>query len=61
MRQIFYQAMQRMKPRMSVYDQALFWCIIMLLTIGLVMVYSSSIAMAEVDKDTGFKSKKAKS
>ncbi len=56
MRQIFYQAMQRMKPRMSVYDQALFWCIIMLLTIGLVMVYSSSIAMAEVDKDTGFKS-----
>ncbi|WP_084282497.1 putative lipid II flippase FtsW [Deefgea rivuli] len=56
MRQIFYQAMKRMKPTMSAYDQALFWCIVMLLTIGLVMVYSSSIAMAEVDKDTGFKS-----
>jgi len=56
MRQIFYQAMKRMKPTMSAYDQALFWGIIMLLTIGLVMVYSSSIAMAEVDKDTGFKS-----
>lgn len=56
MRQIFYQAMKRMKPTMSSYDQALFWCVVMLLTIGLVMVYSSSIAMAEVDKDTGFKS-----
>ncbi len=56
MRQIFYQAMKRMKPTMSAYDQLLFWCIVMLLTIGLVMVYSSSIAMAEVDKDTGFKS-----
>ncbi|AMC37123.1 cell division protein FtsW [Janthinobacterium sp. B9-8] len=41
---------------MASYDQALFWCITLLLTIGLVMVYSSSIAMAEVDKDTGFRS-----
>jgi cell division protein FtsW len=56
MRQIFYQAMKKMKPTMSAYDQALFWCIILLLTIGLVMVYSSSIAMAEVDKDTGLRS-----
>ncbi|MGL6040443.1 MAG: putative lipid II flippase FtsW [Deefgea sp.] len=56
MRQIFYQAIKRMRPTMSAYDQALFWCIVLLLTIGLVMVYSSSIAMAEVDKDTGFKS-----
>ncbi|WP_282099272.1 FtsW/RodA/SpoVE family cell cycle protein [Deefgea sp. CFH1-16] len=56
MRQILYQAMQRMKPKMSAYDRGLFWCITLLLTIGLVMVYSSSIAMAEVDKDTGFNS-----
>lgn len=56
MRQIFYQAIKRMKPTMSAYDQALFWCIVLLLTIGLVMVYSSSIAMAEVDKDTDFNS-----
>ncbi|MEK7661598.1 MAG: putative peptidoglycan glycosyltransferase FtsW, partial [Pseudomonadota bacterium] len=48
--------MKKMKPTMSAYDQALFWCVVLLLTIGLVMVYSSSIAMAEVDKDTGFKS-----
>ena len=56
MRQIFYQAMKRMKPTMSAYDHALFWSVVLLLTIGLVMVYSSSIAMAEVDKDTGFNS-----
>ncbi|QLI81152.1 putative lipid II flippase FtsW [Chitinibacter fontanus] len=56
MRQIFYQAMRRMKPTMSSYDQALFWCVTLLLSIGLVMVYSASIAMAEVDKDTGFRS-----
>ncbi|WP_288841699.1 putative lipid II flippase FtsW [uncultured Deefgea sp.] len=56
MRQILYQAMQRMKPKMSAYDRGLFWCVTLLLTIGLVMVYSSSIAMAEVDKDTGFNS-----
>lgn len=56
MRQIFYQAMKKMKPTMSSYDLGLFWCVVLLLSIGLVMVYSSSIAMAEVDKDTGFRS-----
>ncbi|WP_081686911.1 putative lipid II flippase FtsW [Chitinilyticum litopenaei] len=56
MRHIFYQAMKRLKPTMSAYDQALLWCVVLLLAIGLVMVYSSSIAMAEVDKDTGFRS-----
>ncbi|WP_231743279.1 putative lipid II flippase FtsW [Janthinobacterium sp. B9-8] len=56
MRQLFSQAIKRLRPNMASYDQALFWCITLLLTIGLVMVYSSSIAMAEVDKDTGFRS-----
>ncbi|WP_410500005.1 putative lipid II flippase FtsW [Chitinibacter sp. S2-10] len=56
MRQIFYQAMRRMKPTMNSYDLALFWCVVLLLSIGLVMVYSASIAMAEVDKDTSFRS-----
>ena len=37
----------------STYDQAVVWITLVLLTIGLVMVYSSSIAMAEGDKDTG--------
>ncbi|MCX7205791.1 MAG: putative lipid II flippase FtsW [Proteobacteria bacterium] len=56
MRQLFSQAIKKLRPNMAAYDQALFWCITLLLTMGLVMVYSSSIAMAEVDKDTGFRS-----
>ncbi|WP_308446435.1 putative lipid II flippase FtsW [Chitinimonas sp. BJYL2] len=38
------------------YDQSLVWSVLLLLAIGLVMVYSASIAAAEVDKDTGFRS-----
>ena len=38
------------------YDQALFWVSILLLAFGLVMVYSSSIAIAEADKHTGYQS-----
>jgi len=53
---LFYQALQKVKPSMSVYDQALTWAVVLLLAIGLVMVYSASIAMAEVDKDTGYRS-----
>ncbi|WP_432723019.1 putative lipid II flippase FtsW [Jeongeupia wiesaeckerbachi] len=56
MKAIFYRALKRIRPSMAAYDQALLWCVLLLLTIGLVMVYSSSIAMAEVDKDTGFRS-----
>ena len=36
------------------YDQALLWASMILLAIGLVMVYSSSIALAEADKYTGY-------
>ena len=35
------------------YDQILLWVTFILLGIGLVMVYSSSIAIAEADKDVG--------
>jgi cell division protein FtsW len=35
------------------YDQALLWVTLILLGIGLVMVYSASIALAEADKNTG--------
>ena len=35
------------------YDQILLWVIFILLGLGLVMVYSSSIAIAEADKDVG--------
>ena len=35
------------------YDQALLWVTLILLAIGLVMVYSASIALSEADKYTG--------
>ncbi|KPC52223.1 putative lipid II flippase FtsW [Amantichitinum ursilacus] len=56
MKQIFYQALKRVRPSMASYDKALLWCTLLLLAFGLVMVYSASIAQAEVDKDTGFRS-----
>ncbi|MDD2833890.1 MAG: putative lipid II flippase FtsW [Methylotenera sp.] len=34
----------------AIYDQALLWVVLILLGLGLVMVYSSSIAIAEADK-----------
>ena len=37
----------------SSYDQALLWVSLILLAIGLVMVYSASIALSEADKYTG--------
>ncbi len=46
----------RQRPAMLGYDQSLVWSVLLLLAIGLVMVYSASIAAAEVDKDTGFRS-----
>jgi cell division protein FtsW len=38
------------------YDQGLLWVSLLLLGIGLVMVYSASIALAEADKATGHQS-----
>jgi len=38
---------------MHVYDASLAWAALLLLAIGVVMVYSSSIAMAEVSNHTG--------
>jgi len=46
----------RDKITSSTYDQALLWVTLILLAIGLVMVYSSSIALAEADKSTGHQS-----
>jgi cell division protein FtsW len=44
-------------PRtMLVYDASLAWAAILLLAIGLVMVYSASIAMAEASAHAGFRS-----
>ena len=35
-------------------DMTLFWSVVLLLSLGLVMVYSSSIAIAEADKFSGY-------
>lgn len=38
------------------YDQGLLWVVLCLLGIGLIMVYSASIAIAEADKGVGYNS-----
>ncbi|MBV8467361.1 MAG: putative lipid II flippase FtsW [Burkholderiales bacterium] len=52
---MFYNAIRR-RPSMLGYDQSLVWTVLLLLAVGLVMVYSASIASAEVDKQIGFRS-----
>jgi cell division protein FtsW len=47
---------QRMRYSTPTYDQGLLWVTLILLGIGLVMVYSSSIASAEADRATGYQS-----
>ena len=49
-------AMPRNPRTMPIYDASLAWCTLLLLAIGLVMVYSASIAMAEASAYTGFRS-----
>lgn len=44
---------QRLRGATPSYDQGLLWVTLLLLSLGLVMVYSSSIAAAEADKATG--------
>ena len=48
-------ALPRNPRTMLVYDASLAWAAILLLAIGLVMVYSASIAMAEASAHTGFR------
>jgi cell division protein FtsW len=49
-------ALPRHPRSMPIYDASLAWAAILLLAIGLVMVYSSSIVMAESSAHTGFRS-----
>lgn len=51
-----YMLSNRDKITAPTYDQVLLWVVLMLLGIGLVMVYSASIALAEADKATGHQS-----
>ena len=48
-------ALPRNPRTMLTYDASLAWAAILLLAIGLVMVYSASIAMAEASPHTGFR------
>jgi len=51
-----YMLSSRDKVSSPTYDQSLLWVTLILLGIGLVMVYSASIALAEADKATGHQS-----
>jgi len=51
-----YTLSSRDKISSPTYDQGLLWVTLILLGIGLVMVYSASIALAEADKATGHQS-----
>jgi cell division protein FtsW len=53
---MMYMLSSRDKMISPNYDQALLWVSLILLGIGLVMVYSASIALAEADKATGHQS-----
>jgi cell division protein FtsW len=48
-----YILSSRDKISTPTYDQGLLWIVLVLLGLGLVMVYSASIALAEADKATG--------
>ncbi|HEY8118748.1 MAG TPA: putative lipid II flippase FtsW [Methylophilaceae bacterium] len=50
---MMYMLSSRDKISSPSYDQALLWVTLILLGMGLVMVYSASIALAEADKATG--------
>jgi len=50
---LFYSDVKK-QPPLSNYDHALVWSCILLLALGLVMVYSASIAIAEDSRATGY-------
>ena len=50
---MIYQININSKRMLHDFDQALIWSAILLLSLGLVMVYSASIAIAEAGRDTG--------
>ncbi|HYR05803.1 MAG TPA: putative lipid II flippase FtsW [Gallionella sp.] len=49
-----YAVKTRTRPPQAQYDELLVWVLIALLALGLVMVYSASIATAEAGKFTGY-------
>ncbi len=51
---MLYAALKRPAPRIAAIDESLLWAGVLLLGLGLVMVYSASIAIAEAGRQTGF-------
>lgn len=51
---MLYAALTRPAPRIAAFDESLLWATVLLLGLGLVMVYSASIAIAEAGRQTGF-------
>ena len=49
---VYYEA-ERPRRVMADYDQSLVWSVLLLMAIGIVMVYSASIAIAEAERFTG--------
>ena len=49
---LYYEA-ERPRRLMADYDQSLVWAVLLLMAIGIVMVYSASIAIAEAGRFTG--------
>jgi cell division protein FtsW len=49
-----YYRESRKRAAVPEYDRALVWCTIVLLALGIVMVYSASIAIAEGGRSTGY-------
>jgi len=54
MRTHLFSVKTRARPTYAQFDELLVWILIGLLALGLVMVYSSSIATAEANKFTGY-------
>jgi cell division protein FtsW len=54
MSQAMYYRESKKRASVAEYDVALVWCTILLLALGVVMVYSSSIAIAEGGRSTGY-------
>lgn len=52
---MFYRDVQRIQPAAE-YDRGIVGVVVALLSLGIVMVYSSSIAMAEAGRHTGYQS-----
>jgi cell division protein FtsW len=49
---VYYEA-ERPRRVMADYDQSLVWSVLLLMAIGIVMVFSASIAIAEAERFTG--------